>query len=187
MTEPWPFGGTLCAGGHLHFEPAHGLLEVLNPETGAPARAGEVGTLVLTPFPPFRETTIVLRYDTQDAVRALDGPPTCALRHMPATSNLLGKLRLAVQHDDGWVFPRDVLEALESIEELPLPARCGFWAVPGGMAVEVVAQDTPTVRRAIEQGYGNDSCEIGPLADIGFLRSHSNANKQLSHHGHWGI
>jgi hypothetical protein len=36
-------------------------------------------------------------------------------------------------------------------------------------------------------GYGNDSCEIGPLADIGFLRSHSNANKHLSYHGHWGI
>jgi phenylacetate-CoA ligase len=151
MTEPWPFGGTLCAEGHLHFEPAHGLLELLNPLTGAPARAGELGTLVLTPFPPFRETTIVLRYDTHDAVRALDGPPTCALRHMPAASNLLGKLRLAVQHDDGWVFPRDVLEALESIEELPLPARCGFWAVPGGVAAEVVAQDTPPVRRAIEQ------------------------------------
>src|SRR6266508_6642053 len=152
MTEPWPFGGTLCAEGHLHYEPAHGLLEVMNPETGAPARAGEVGTLVLTPFPPFRETTIVLRYDTQDAVRALDGPLTCALRHMPATSNLLGKLRLAVQHDDGFVFPRDVLEALETLEEVTLPARCGFWAVPGGVAVEVVAQDTPNVRRAIEQG-----------------------------------
>jgi phenylacetate-coenzyme A ligase PaaK-like adenylate-forming protein len=142
MTEPWPFGGTLCAEGHLHFEPAHGLLEVLNPRTSAPARAGEVGTLVLTPFPPFRETTIVLRYDTQDAVRALDGPLSCALRHMPATSNLLGKLRLAVQHDRGWIFPREVLEALEGIEEVALPARCGFWAVPGGVAVEVVAQDT---------------------------------------------
>jgi acyl-CoA synthetase (AMP-forming)/AMP-acid ligase II len=152
MTEPWPFGGTLCAEGHLHFEPAHGLLEVLNPITGQPARAGEVGTLVLTPFPPFRETTLVLRYDTQDAVRALDGPLTCALRHMPATSNLLGKLRLAVQHDGGWVFPRDVLEALEATEAVMLPARCGFWAVTGGVAVEAVAQeDTPGVRQAIEQ------------------------------------
>ncbi|HEU5101371.1 MAG TPA: AMP-binding protein [Roseiflexaceae bacterium] len=151
MTELWPFGGSLCAEGHLHFEPAHGLLELLNPLTGEPARAGEVGTLVQTPFPPFRETTLVLRYDTQDAVRALNGPLTCALRHMPATSNLLGKLRMAVQHDRGWVFPRDVLEALESIEDVPLPARCGFWAVPGGVAVEVVAHDTPTVRSAIEQ------------------------------------
>jgi acyl-CoA synthetase (AMP-forming)/AMP-acid ligase II len=152
MTEPWPFGGTLCPEGHLHFEPAHGLLEVLDPLTGAPAQSGEVGTLVLTPFPPFRETTLVLRYDTEDAVRVLADTPRCALRHMPATSNLLGKLRLAVQHGGGWVFPRDVLEGLESIEEVSLPARCGFWAVPGGVAVEVVAQDRPTVRRAITQG-----------------------------------
>jgi phenylacetate-coenzyme A ligase PaaK-like adenylate-forming protein len=151
MTEPWPFGGALCEQGHLHFEPAHGLLEVLNPLNGAPARAGAVGTLVLTPFPPFRETTLVLRYDTQDAVRALDGSATCALRHMPATSNVLGKLRLAVQYDGGWVFPRDILETLESIEEVPLPARCGFWAAPGGVGVEVVTHDTPQTRRAIEQ------------------------------------
>jgi phenylacetate-CoA ligase len=151
MTEPWPFGGSLCEQGHLHFEPAHGLLEVLNPLNGAPARAGEVGTLVLTPFPPFRETTLVLRYDTQDAVQALDGPLTCPLRHMPATSNLLGKLRLAVQYDGGWAFPRDVLEALERIEDVALSARCGFWAVPGGVGVEAVAQDTANVRVAIEQ------------------------------------
>ena len=32
-----------------------------------------------------------------------------------------------------------------------MPARCGFWAVPGGVAVEVVAQEAPNVRRAIEQ------------------------------------
>jgi phenylacetate-coenzyme A ligase PaaK-like adenylate-forming protein len=65
MTEPWPLGGALCATGHLHFEPSQGLLEVLNVATGAPAQPGEAGTLVLTPFPPFRETTLVLRYDTQ--------------------------------------------------------------------------------------------------------------------------
>src|SRR5262249_26975011 len=86
MTEPWPFGGTLGAEGHLHFEPSHGLLEVLGIENGAPAQPGAVGTLVLTPFPPFRETTIVLRYDTQDVVRPLAGPLTCDLRRLPATS-----------------------------------------------------------------------------------------------------
>ena len=53
----------------LPFEPVHGLLEVLDPETRRPAGPGEVGTLVATPFPPFRETTILLRYDTQDVVR----------------------------------------------------------------------------------------------------------------------
>jgi hypothetical protein len=151
MTEPWPFGGTLCAEGHLHFDPAHGLLEVLNPEIGVVARPGEIGAIVATPFPPFRETTILLRYNTQDVVRMIAEPLTCSLRHLPATTNLLGKQRFAVRHDGGWIFPRHVLEALEGVEDVTLPARCGFWAVPGGAAIEVVAHDTPHVRRAIEQ------------------------------------
>ena len=176
MTEPWPFGGTVCAEGHLHFEPAHGLLEVLNPNTDAPARAGELGTLVLTPFPPFRETTLLLRYDTQDAVRMLEGGLTCALRHLPATSNLLGKLRLAAQYDGGWILPRDVLEALEGIDEVSLPARCGFWAVPGGVAVEVVAHDTPTMRRAIEQCLGMRGI---PLRELHLVEHQSQLRQPL--------
>jgi phenylacetate-CoA ligase len=174
MTEPWPFGGTLCAEGHLHFEPSHGLLEVLDVEGGAPARPGEAGTLVLTPFPPFRETTIVLRYDTQDVVRPVAGPLTCPLRRLPATSNLLGKRRLAVHHDGGWSFPRDVLEALEAVAAVPLPARCGFWAVPGGVAVEaVVERDTPDVRRAVERELEERGVPVRQLhlvADRGQLR-----------------
>lgn len=152
MTEPWPFGASLCPEGHLHFEPSHGLLEVLDLETGAPAQPGAMGAIVATPFPPFRETTIVLRYDTQDVVAPIAGPLTCPLRHLPATTNLQGKLRLAVRHDGGWTFPRDVLEALEAIDAVPLPARCGFWAAPGGVAVEVVASSPATeVRCMVEQ------------------------------------
>jgi hypothetical protein len=105
---------------------------------------------VVTPFPPFRETTLLLRYDTEDVARPLAGPLACSLRTLPATTTLLGKRRLAVRHDGGWTYPRDVLEALEAVEAVPLPARCGFRAVPGGVAVEVVArEDTPAARRAI--------------------------------------
>ena len=150
MTEMLPMGGQVCSHGHLHFEVAHGLLEVRALETGAPAAPGEAGTLVVTPFPPFRETTLLLRYDTEDVARPLAGPLACSLRTLPATTTLLGKRRLAVRHDGGWTYPRDVLEALEAVEAVPLPARCGFRAVPGGVAVEVVArEDTPAARRAI--------------------------------------
>ncbi len=158
MTEPWPFGGTLCAEGHLHFEISHGLLEVLKLEDSVPADPGEPGTLVLTPFPPYRQTTILLRYDTQDVVYPISGTLTCSLRHLPATSDLLGKLRLSVRYsakrsassEHGWTFPRDILEALEAVKVVPLPARCGFWAVAGGVAVEVVVRrNTPSVRRHI--------------------------------------
>jgi phenylacetate-CoA ligase len=151
MTEPWPLGGMRCSDGHLHFDPLHGLVEVQHPDSDEPAQPGEVGRLITTTFPPFRETTILLRYDTEDMVRTLAEPLTCSLRHLPATSAILGKRRLAARHDTGWTFPREVLEALEVVEELPLPARCGLHAVPGGVAVEVVAPDTPHLRRAILQ------------------------------------
>lgn len=151
MTELWPFGGQLCEQGHLHFEVSQGLLEVCNVETAAPALEGETGTIVATPFFPYRETTLLLRYETGDVAQRLAEPLTCRLRHLPATSRLLGKLDLSVCHEGGWTYPRQLAEALESLEEVPLPARYGCWAVPGGVAVEVVVrQATPQARQRIE-------------------------------------
>jgi phenylacetate-coenzyme A ligase PaaK-like adenylate-forming protein len=152
MTELVPFGASVCDQGHLHYEPAVGMLEILDLDTRRhPVAPGEPGVVVATPLPPFRETTMVLRYDTEDVVRTLDTPRLdCSLRRVPATTNLLGKARLSVRHDRGWTFVRDVLDALESVEQVVLPARYGFWAVPGGVAVEVVARATgPSVRAAV--------------------------------------
>ncbi len=139
ITETWPQGGDLCDQGHLHFEPSQGLMEVISLHGDGPAGPGEAGTLVLTPFPPFRETTILLRYNTEDVVRPLEDPVTCSLRHLPGVSPVLGKLKHSVQHERGWTFPREVVEALEAVEEIPLPARARFWSVPGGVAVEAIA------------------------------------------------
>jgi len=150
MTETWPVDGRLCEAGHLHFEVSRGLVEVHSLESDRKAEAGEYGTLVVTPFPPYRETTLLLRYDTEDVVQALPDDLSCSLRHLPATSHLLGKRRLAVQHERGWTFPRQVAEALEAIPALSLPARYGFWAVPGGVAVEVQCDiATPDLRRQV--------------------------------------
>jgi hypothetical protein len=47
---------------------------------------------------------------------------------------------------------------------LPLPARYGFWAVSGGVAVEVVArQDTPAVRGAIEHSLAEHGVPVQAL------------------------
>ncbi len=169
ITELWPLGGRRCSQGHLHFEASQGLLEVYNLETAAPARPGETGTIVATPFPPYRETTLVLRYDTGDVVQTISEPLTCHLRHLPATSNLLGKLSLSVRHEHGWTYPREVAEALEAVEAVPLPARYGVSALPGGVAVEVVARGgAPGVRRTIEtslQERGIPVRELRLLAD----------------------
>ncbi|HET9909512.1 MAG TPA: AMP-binding protein [Anaerolineales bacterium] len=164
MTETWPFSGTRCAESHLHFEPSQGLMEVLDPDTHEPVKLGEFGTIVATPFPPYREASVVLRYDTEDVVQAINGPLTCNLKHWPATSDLQGKLRLSVRGPDGWAHPRQVREALEAIEEVPLPARCGFWSVPGGVAVEVLVRKAESsIHKKIEQNLEEHSVPIKEL------------------------
>jgi phenylacetate-CoA ligase len=150
MTELAPFGGNVCSREHLHFDPSGGLVEVLDLETRRPAAAGAAGSIVATPFFPYRETTLLLRYDTEDVVRTLSGPLDCEMRNLPATSNILGKRRLSVRHDGGWTFPREVLEALEAVEAVPLPARFGLWPAADGVGVEVLARsDARAVRGAI--------------------------------------
>jgi phenylacetate-coenzyme A ligase PaaK-like adenylate-forming protein len=150
QTETWPATGQICPAGHLHFEPTQALVEVLDPQTGAPTPPGAIGNLVLTALPPYREAQIILRYDTGDLVQTLAAPPTCAWAHLPAVSNLLGKRALAVQHADGqWTTPRQILAALEEVDAVPLPARTGWWAVPGGVAVEVAVPQPDAARPAI--------------------------------------
>jgi phenylacetate-CoA ligase len=152
LTELVPFNGQQCGEGHVHFEPTSGLAEVIDPETGDPAGPGELGTIVATPFRPYRDTTVLLRFDTGDAVRALAAKPSCELRNLPATGPLLGKLSGAVRHDGGWSFTRDIAEALEDVDAVPLPARYGYAAAAGGVAVEVLARpgaDEGAARRAV--------------------------------------
>ena len=146
ITELWGMSSTLDADSHLRFEVPHGLLEIIDPDSGEPAAPGQIGTIVGTPFPPFRETTMLLRYDTEDLVRALEPLPGTQ-----RSSQVLGKKRLAIRHDDGsWTTPRAVLEALEWIEAVPLPARFTFYAHEGGVGVEVVTRDQGSrARRAV--------------------------------------
>jgi phenylacetate-CoA ligase len=141
-TETFGTGALTCPGGHLHFPVPPGLVEVVGLDGRRAARPGEPGTLVVTPFAPYRTTTVVLRYDTGDVVRVPAEPPTCELSTIPATSNVLGKLARSIPHSGGWTFHRDVAEALEALEEVPLPARFGMRADGAdGVAVEVVARD----------------------------------------------
>jgi phenylacetate-coenzyme A ligase PaaK-like adenylate-forming protein len=80
MTEILPVGGRTCTQGHLHLDLNMGFVEVIDTQTGLPAAPGELGTLVVTPYYPYRECMPLLRYDTRDLVRRLpDEPLSCEL------------------------------------------------------------------------------------------------------------
>jgi hypothetical protein len=129
-------------------------MEIINPVTGQPAQPGQVGSLVLTPYAPYREAVVVLRYYTQDLARALDKPLDCSQKHFPAAGPVLGKKRYAIRHAQGWSCPREVLEAIEAVDEIPLPARCSLWAMADGVAVQVVVPYVnEALRRRIEASF----------------------------------
>ncbi|PKV83254.1 phenylacetate--CoA ligase family protein [Streptomyces sp. TLI_146] len=141
MTETLPTAGLACEEGHLHLSAEQAHIEVLDPLTHAPAGPGETGTLVVTPYTQYRDTTLLLRYDTGDLVRRLPGaePPTCSLHGMPATSRILGR------HSNGpaELTPRAVLDRLQAERRLPLPTRYAVSPGPDGPRLYVVA-DRPS-------------------------------------------
>lgn len=125
MTEVIPVTARRCTQEHLHHDINQGYVEVLDLETGEPAKPGALGTVVTTPYFPYRDCMPVFRYDTRDVVRVLpDEPLTCEVAGIPATGLVLGKaegmLRLAL---GDVVTPRQLVEAVESLPSNPWPAR----------------------------------------------------------------
>jgi phenylacetate-CoA ligase len=63
------------AGDGYHFNEADLLLEIVNPDTGAPVAEGHEGELVFTTLN--REAMPLLRYRTGDIARLMEGPCAC--------------------------------------------------------------------------------------------------------------
>lgn len=124
MTEIVPVSGPVCNQGHLHYDVNVGFVEVIDLETGIPAEPGALGTLVVTPYYPYRECMPVFRYDTKDIVRRLpDAPLTCDLAAIPATSVIMGKRDNLLHTSKNVVTLRDLVEVYESLPSQPWPAR----------------------------------------------------------------
>lgn len=150
MTETLPSGGTPCSRRHLHHTTEFGHMEVLDPRTWEPARPGAVGMLVHTPFVPYRECTLLLRYATGDLVRVPDGAPDCEWAHLPATSPVLGRWSGPLS---AAVPTRAVLDLVEAEPEVPLPARYCLTEEPGGALLHLLVRSLPaaTLRRSLEE------------------------------------
>jgi phenylacetate-CoA ligase len=125
MTEIIPVTGRPCSQGHMHHDLNLGLTELVDLDTGEPAAPGTLGTLVITPYFPYRDCTPVFRFDTRDVARCLpDAPLRCELAGIPATSQILGKADHLLRLPDGEVVTsRQLIEAIESLPAEPWPAR----------------------------------------------------------------
>jgi len=125
MTEVAPVNGRTCSLAHQHYDPGMGYTELIDPDTGEPAAPGALGTLVITPYFPFRDCMPVFRYDTRDVARRLpDGPLRCEMSDIPATSQILGKADHLLHLRGGEVVtPRQLIEAIEALPAEPWPAR----------------------------------------------------------------
>ncbi|WP_405942401.1 phenylacetate--CoA ligase family protein [Streptomyces sp. NBC_00207] len=141
MTELLPVGGRTCSRRHLHIDPNMGYTEVLDLETGEPAGPGQLGELTVTPYYPYRECMPVLRYNTGDVVRTLDGEPDCELAAVPAVSQILGKAGTLLRTADSVVTPREIVEALDGTPGMPWPLRHRAAVADGRLHVEVASRD----------------------------------------------
>ncbi|MEA2149561.1 MAG: hypothetical protein QOD69_1391 [Solirubrobacteraceae bacterium] len=124
MTEVLPVSGRVCEQGHLHHDLNMGFVEVIDLDSGTPAAAGALGSVVITPYYPYRECMPVFRYDTRDVVRRLaDEDLTCSLSGTPATSQILGKAGQLLRIEGAVVTARQLVEACEALPGEPWPAR----------------------------------------------------------------
>jgi phenylacetate-CoA ligase len=125
MTEIVPVTGRPCSQGHIHHDLNLGLTELIDLDTGEPAAPGALGTLVITPYFPYRDCTPVFRYDTRDVARRLpDAPLRCELPGIPATSQILGKADHLLRIPGGEIVTsRQLIEAIEALPAEPWPAR----------------------------------------------------------------
>jgi phenylacetate-coenzyme A ligase PaaK-like adenylate-forming protein len=141
MTEVVPVTGRSCSQAHQHHDVNLGLTELVDLDTGEPAAPGALGTLVITPYFPYRDCTPVFRFDTRDVARCLpDAPLRCELAGVPATSQILGKADHLLRLPGGEVVtPRQLIEAIESLPAEPWPARYRAAACDGRIRLTLPA------------------------------------------------
>jgi phenylacetate-CoA ligase len=90
MTEVGPYAFECQAQAGLHVNELDFVAEVLDPESGRPVAAGEIGELTLTNLG--RWSAPVLRYRTGDRVRTAAGPCACGRTFVRLEGGILGRV-----------------------------------------------------------------------------------------------
>jgi phenylacetate-CoA ligase len=141
MTETLPVSGRVCNQGHLHSDLNMGFVEVIDLDTGEPTKPGALGSMVVTPYYPYRECMPIFRYATRDIVRRLpEERLTCNLAGVPATSRVLGKANQILRVNNQSITPRDLVEVLEALPTQPWPARFKAQVVDGQIELTLPEQ-----------------------------------------------
>jgi phenylacetate-CoA ligase len=162
MTEVLPVSGRVCEQGHLHHDLNMGLVEVIALDGARPAAPGELGTVVITPYFPYRECMPVLRYETRDLVRRLpEKGLDCSLAGVPACSRILGKAGHELHIGERIITPRALVEACEALPGEPWPARFAA-AAPRGRLELTLSADTAGSLTPAEAArlIGADACTV---------------------------
>jgi phenylacetate-CoA ligase len=171
ITEAIPVTARSCSHGHLHHDVNVGLTELLDLATGEPAGPGALGTLVITPFFPYRDCMPVFRYDTRDVARRLpDEPLSCELAGVAATSQILGKADDMLRLGTEVVTPRQLVEAIEALPTAPWPARYRATAQDGRIQLTLPAAaisgfGEAEARRHLSTALGGLDVELTVVGD----------------------
>jgi phenylacetate-CoA ligase len=172
MTEVIPITARTCSHRHLHHDVSQGLTELLDLRTGEPAAAGALGTIVITPYFPYRDCMPVFRFDTRDVARRLpDEPLGCELAGLPATSQILGKAdHLLHLGAEDVVTPRQLVDAIESLPSAPWPARYRATADGGHIrlilpAAAIAEYGEAAARRHIADALGGVDVDLVIVGD----------------------
>lgn len=125
-----------CEQGSLHISPDTAIIELLNPETGKPARPGELAEIVCTGLLNYDQPLI--RYRIGDLMRLSEHTCACG-RAMPVITEIVGRMEDVVQGPDGRKMVR-----FHNV----------FTAIPGILEGQVVqqAQNNFEVRLVLEAG-----------------------------------
>lgn len=176
MTEILPVGGRVCNQGHLHHDLNMGFVEVISLETNEPAAPGELGTVVVTPYYPYRECMPVFRYDTRDVVRRLpDEPLTCDLAGTPGTSRILGKVEHMLRVNGRVITLRDLVEIIEALPSRPWPARFSASVLDNEIELILPEQALNGIsKEEVERRFRVSEIEVhvvsDPLSELDMLR-----------------
>ena len=185
MTEIAPVTGRACRQGHQHYDLGLGYTELIDLHTGQPAAPGSLGTLVVTPYFPYRDCMPVFRYDTRDVARCLpDAPLRCELAAIPATSQILGKADHLLLLPGGEVItPRQLIEAIEALPAEPWPARYRATVCGGGIRLTLPASaiagygEAETVRHFAAAGLDVDLDIVGDDQAASLRRTRSDLHE----------